>query len=221
VSFRTIRGMTLTPSRVLRMASPPQEDIIPDEADAPLFNHHRVPVRQALATECGYSQTSSEGRSKGSMSNADLLRILQKRATELQAEQKEVHAKVAPLQAELRKTEGTVRRFESQETAARAESKRKIEEAKNLRDYVNDLRAKNDDRDLIAALMPKLEANESEQGRAHRRIQECESHTKAFRTQLEQSRAELTAAEQRDAQLRTQRTKLRARITELSAAQTR
>jgi len=33
------------------------------------------------------------------MSNADLLRILQERATELQAEQKEVHAKVAPLQA--------------------------------------------------------------------------------------------------------------------------
>jgi len=47
------------------MASPPQEDTIPDEADAPLFNHHRVPVRQALATECGYSQTSSEGRRKG------------------------------------------------------------------------------------------------------------------------------------------------------------
>lgn len=38
---------------------------IPDEADAPLFNHHRVPVRQALATECGYSQTSREGRRKG------------------------------------------------------------------------------------------------------------------------------------------------------------
>jgi chromosome segregation ATPase len=155
------------------------------------------------------------------MSNADLLRILQERATELQAEQKEVHAKVAPLQAEVRKTEGTVRRFESQETAARAESKRKIEGAKNLRDYVNDLRAKNDDRDLIAALAPKLEANESEQRQAHSRIQECEGHAKAFRTQLEQSRAELTAAEQRDAQLRTQRTKLRERIRELSAAQPR
>jgi len=63
--FRTTRGMTLTPSPVLRMASPPQEDTIPDEADAPLFNHHRVPVRQALATECGYSQTSREGRRKG------------------------------------------------------------------------------------------------------------------------------------------------------------
>ncbi len=117
--FRPTRGMTLTPSPVLRMASPPQEDTIPDEADAPLFNHHRVPVRQALVTECGYSQTRREGRSKGSMSHADLLRILQERATELQAEQKEVHAKVAPLQAGVRKTEGTVRRFESQENAAR------------------------------------------------------------------------------------------------------
>jgi hypothetical protein len=53
--LRTIRGMTLTTSPVLRMASPPHEDTIPDEADAPLFNHHRVPVRQALVTECGYS----------------------------------------------------------------------------------------------------------------------------------------------------------------------
>ena len=50
---------------------------------------------------------------------------------------------------------------------------------------------------------------------------ELEFDTDTFRTQLEQSRAELTAAEQRDAQLRTQRTKLRERIRELSAAQPR
>jgi hypothetical protein len=60
--FRTTRGMTLSPSLVLRMASPPQEDIIPHEADGQLFNHRKVPVRQCFSDGVRVFSDQSQGK---------------------------------------------------------------------------------------------------------------------------------------------------------------